>query len=156
VTGVALIAFLALALAASPLVCAQLIIWIFVMRILMILTSLSRTLSTTRGPVGVHRESSLQPEMPLTKLVWITSIISILVTFAASYVLLPFAIRGLAKTVEQIAGLLREPVGRARPDYQLRDDCGRVDSGVHEDIHQHALAARQGSRHVGRARAAHR
>ena len=40
VTGVALIAFLALALAASPVLCGQLIIWIFVMRILMILTSL--------------------------------------------------------------------------------------------------------------------
>ncbi len=40
VTGVALVAFLALALAAKPEFCGQLIIWIFVMRILMILTSL--------------------------------------------------------------------------------------------------------------------
>ena len=40
VTGVALIAFLALALAASPAVCATLIIWLFVMRALMIVTSL--------------------------------------------------------------------------------------------------------------------
>ena len=39
-TGVALIAFLALALAASPTVCATLIIWLFVMRALMIVTSL--------------------------------------------------------------------------------------------------------------------
>ncbi|MCX7050035.1 MAG: sodium/proton-translocating pyrophosphatase, partial [Candidatus Sumerlaeota bacterium] len=40
VTGVALIAFLALALAAKPAECGHLIIWIFVMRILMIITSL--------------------------------------------------------------------------------------------------------------------
>ena len=40
VTGVALIAFLALALEANPAVCATLIIWIFVMRALMIVTSL--------------------------------------------------------------------------------------------------------------------
>src|SRR5271157_2750092 len=40
VTGVALIAFLALALIDNPTLCGQLIIWIFVMRILMILTSL--------------------------------------------------------------------------------------------------------------------
>src|SRR5215468_10289523 len=41
VTGVALIAFLALALAASPSICATLIIWLFVMRSLMIVTSLA-------------------------------------------------------------------------------------------------------------------
>ena len=40
VTGVALIAFLALALAASPVICATLIIWLFAMRALMIVTSL--------------------------------------------------------------------------------------------------------------------
>src|SRR5579883_2967668 len=40
VTGVALIAFLALALAANPLLCGTLIVWLFAMRILMILTSL--------------------------------------------------------------------------------------------------------------------
>ena len=40
VTGVALIAFLALALAANPTVCATLIIWLFTMRALMIVTSL--------------------------------------------------------------------------------------------------------------------
>src|SRR5579883_3459403 len=40
VTGVALISFLALALAANPLLCGTLIVWLFAMRILMILTSL--------------------------------------------------------------------------------------------------------------------
>ena len=41
VTGVALIAFLALALASNPAVCATLIVWLFVMRALMIATSLA-------------------------------------------------------------------------------------------------------------------
>jgi K(+)-stimulated pyrophosphate-energized sodium pump len=41
VTGVALMVFLALALAADPVVCATLIIWLFVMRSLMIVTSLA-------------------------------------------------------------------------------------------------------------------
>src|SRR3989338_903320 len=48
VTGVALIAFLALALVLNPVVCGQLIIWIFVMRILMILTSLISYFLTDR------------------------------------------------------------------------------------------------------------
>ena len=39
-TGVALIAFLALALALSPLLCAKLIIWMFAIQVLMVLTSL--------------------------------------------------------------------------------------------------------------------
>ncbi|GAB4318774.1 MAG: sodium-translocating pyrophosphatase [Candidatus Sumerlaeia bacterium] len=90
VTGVALIAFLALALTAThPLVCGQLIIWIFVMRILMIVTSLvSYFVNEAWTKAAYGRVEEFDPEMPLTKLVWLTSIISILVTFAASYVLL--------------------------------------------------------------------
>jgi K(+)-stimulated pyrophosphate-energized sodium pump len=89
VTGVALIAFLAFALAGSPLVCATLIIWLFVMRALMILTSLASyflndgiTLAKFGGKMDFDFEA------PLTHLVWITSAVSIGVTFAASYVLL--------------------------------------------------------------------
>ncbi len=89
VTGVALIAFLALALAMSPQMAGILIIWIFVMRILMIITSLcsyfinqwiSRSLYSNR--------SEFNFEQPLTNLVWLTSAISIMVTFVASYTLL--------------------------------------------------------------------
>jgi K(+)-stimulated pyrophosphate-energized sodium pump len=91
VTGVALIAFLALALASNPVVCGQLIIWIFVMRILMILTSLvsffANDVITKSLYKGAGRD--FDAEKPLTHLVWITSAVSILVTFGASSLLLP-------------------------------------------------------------------
>ncbi len=89
VTGVALIAFLALALAASPSVCATLIIWLFVMRSLMIVTSLVSYFANealSKAMFGTKKDFDF--EAPLTHLVWITSGVSILVTFAASYLLL--------------------------------------------------------------------
>ena len=89
VTGVALIAFLAFALAGSPLICATLIIWLFVMRALMILTSLaSYFLNDAITLAKFGGKSDFDFEAPLTHLVWITSAVSIGVTFAASYVLL--------------------------------------------------------------------
>jgi K(+)-stimulated pyrophosphate-energized sodium pump len=108
VTGVALIAFLALALY-SPFVanldsadaalkaeavkqstlCATLIIWLFVMRSLMILTSLvSYFLNEVISKAKFTGKKDFDFEAPLTHLVWITSAVSIAVTFAASYVLL--------------------------------------------------------------------
>jgi K(+)-stimulated pyrophosphate-energized sodium pump len=92
VTGVALISFLALALINNPLLCGQLIIWIFAMRILMIITSLVS--SEINDKITLARFKSVvdfDPETPLTTLVWITSLVSIGVTFAASYVMLPAA-----------------------------------------------------------------
>jgi K(+)-stimulated pyrophosphate-energized sodium pump len=89
VTGVALIAFLALALAASPALCGVLIVWLFAMRIVMILTSLVSYWVNdfvSRGVWGKSKDFNL--EHPLTNLVWITSLISIGVTYAASYLLL--------------------------------------------------------------------
>src|SRR5262245_49476071 len=89
VTGVALIAFLALALAANPALCAVLIVWLFAMRILMVLTSLvSYWINdlVSKSVWGSARDFNL--EHPLTNLVWITSIVSIAVTYAASYALL--------------------------------------------------------------------
>jgi K(+)-stimulated pyrophosphate-energized sodium pump len=89
VTGVALIAFLALALAANPAMSATLILWIFAMRILMILTSLV-SYYINRGITSSVYGSKMKFdfEQPLTNLVWITSAISIIVTFWASYMLL--------------------------------------------------------------------
>jgi K(+)-stimulated pyrophosphate-energized sodium pump len=89
VTGVALIAFLALALAANPALCATLIVWLFAMRILMVLTSLASYWindAVAKAVWGSAKNFNL--EHPLTNLVWITSIVSIGVTYAASYVLL--------------------------------------------------------------------
>jgi len=89
VTGVALITFLALALASNPEMGGKLIVWIFGMRILMILTSLVSYFANdmiSKAAFGGKKEFNF--EHPLTNLVWITSIISIAVTFIASYYLL--------------------------------------------------------------------
>jgi K(+)-stimulated pyrophosphate-energized sodium pump len=89
VTGVALIAFLALALALSPLLCAKLIIWMFAIQSLMVLTSLGSfyfNMVVARARYGGKKNFNW--EAPLTDLVWITSIFSILVCFGASWLLL--------------------------------------------------------------------
>jgi len=89
VTGVALIAFLALAMATNPAMGGKLIVWIFAMRILMILTSLASYFvndATSKALFTGKKEFDF--EHPLTNLVWITSAVSIVVTFIASYLLL--------------------------------------------------------------------
>lgn len=89
VTGVALIAFLALALATNPTLCATLIVWLFAMRILMVLTSvLSYWVNNvlSQSIWGTAKDFNL--EHPLTNLVWLTSLISIAATYAASWALL--------------------------------------------------------------------
>src|SRR3989441_3862744 len=89
VTGVALIAFLALALAASPAITATLIIWLFVMRSLMIVTSLvSYFVNEAISKAKFGGKKDFDFEAPLTHLVWITSAISIAITFIASKLLL--------------------------------------------------------------------
>jgi K(+)-stimulated pyrophosphate-energized sodium pump len=98
VTGVALIAFLALALAANPAVCGVLIIWLFVMRALMIVTSLVSYFGNelfSKMKYGSQKDFDF--EAPLTHLVWITSAVSIGITFVASKMMLgDFAINGTA------------------------------------------------------------
>src|SRR5256714_7434673 len=89
VTGVALIAFLALALAATPNIAATLIIWLFVMRALMIVTSLvSYFVNEALSKAMFGNKKDFDFEAPLTHLVWITSAVSILITFIASKLLL--------------------------------------------------------------------
>ena len=89
VTGVALIAFLALALAADPAICATLIIWLFTMRALMIVTSLiSYFVNEAVSKAKYANQKDFDFEAPLTHLVWITSAVSIVITFGASYFLL--------------------------------------------------------------------
>jgi len=88
VTGVALIAFLALALGTTE-ICGQLIIWIFTMRILMVITSLvSYEANKVLSKSLFSDKKDFDLEAPLTNLVWLTSIVSIVVTFVASYLLL--------------------------------------------------------------------
>src|SRR5215470_4901055 len=88
VTGVALISFLALTLGTS-MICAQLITWIFVMRIMMIITSLVAYFVTDRVFTAKYSHAEdFHPELPLTWLVWITSAISIAMTFVVSKLML--------------------------------------------------------------------
>ena len=89
VTGVALIAFMAVALAASPNTCATLIIWLFTMRALMIVTSLfSYFVNEVISKTLFAGKKDFDFEAPLTHLVWLTSAVSVVVTFIASYFLL--------------------------------------------------------------------
>jgi len=91
VTGVALIAFLALALSekVDQPTCATLIIWLFVMRALMIVTSLvSYFINEGLSKAMFGGKKDFDFEAPLTHLVWMTSAVSIAVTFIASKVLL--------------------------------------------------------------------
>jgi K(+)-stimulated pyrophosphate-energized sodium pump len=88
VTGVALISFLALTLGTSTL-CAQIITWIFVMRILMIITSLvAYFITDSFFTAKFSHAEDFHPELPLTWLVWITSAISIGMTFVISKLML--------------------------------------------------------------------
>lgn len=85
VTGVALISFILLAVA-SPEFQIQLLAWIFLMRILMIVTSVvSFGINNVIAKARYSNVDDLDFEKPLTSLVWITSILSIVVTFVISY-----------------------------------------------------------------------
>jgi K(+)-stimulated pyrophosphate-energized sodium pump len=83
VTGVALITFIALAV--NPDHRAQLLVWIFVMRIMMIATSIvSYSLNSTVARSRYTGKDKMDFEAPLTSLVWLTSLLSIAVTFIVS------------------------------------------------------------------------
>ena len=103
VTGVALIAFLALALAGSPGICATLIIWLFAMRALMIVTSLvSYFVNEGISKAMFGGKKDFDFEAPLTHLVWITSAVSIAITFIASKILLgDFTMQGVDPAISK-------------------------------------------------------
>jgi K(+)-stimulated pyrophosphate-energized sodium pump len=88
VTGVALISFILLAVK-EPAVQVQLLIWIFMMRVLMIVASGVSYLvneSFTRARYGTATRMNF--EAPLTSLVWVTSLVSVGLTYVASYLLI--------------------------------------------------------------------
>jgi K(+)-stimulated pyrophosphate-energized sodium pump len=89
VTAVALIAFLASALASNTAVCATLIVWLFVMGALMILTSLcSYFVNEFISKAMYGNEKNFDLEAPLTHLIWFTSVMSIGTIFLATKLLL--------------------------------------------------------------------
>jgi len=84
VTGVALISFIVLAIKDVNLQ-AELLVWIFLMRVLMIITSIGAYyINKAISKARYSNVDNLDFEVPLTTLVWITSIVSIIVTFVFS------------------------------------------------------------------------
>ena len=89
VTGVALITFILLAVH-DPLVKVQLLVWIFAMRIIMIVTSgLSYFINAAITRAKYATVEKMDFEAPLTMLVWLTSVISIVATFIVSKLMIP-------------------------------------------------------------------
>jgi K(+)-stimulated pyrophosphate-energized sodium pump len=89
VTGVALITFILLAVADTT-VQVQLLVWIFVMRILMIGTSVISYFINEAFASGKYlKADKMNFEAPLTSLVWLTSILSVVVTYVVSYLMIP-------------------------------------------------------------------
>ncbi|MHC1707984.1 MAG: sodium-translocating pyrophosphatase [Bacteroidales bacterium] len=85
VTGVALISFIVLAVTDISFQ-TELLTWIFVMRILMILTSIIAYYVNKTITNSIYGgKDDLDFEKPLTNLVWVTSILSIIMTFVVSY-----------------------------------------------------------------------
>jgi K(+)-stimulated pyrophosphate-energized sodium pump len=97
VTGVALITFIMLAVPEAS-VQVQLLVWLFVIRVMMIVASGVSYLGNQALARRLYGEKvRFNFESPLSSLVWITSIVSLIITFIVSYVLLgDFAIAGKA------------------------------------------------------------
>jgi K(+)-stimulated pyrophosphate-energized sodium pump len=88
VTGVALITFILLAVPGID-TQVQLLIWIFIMRVLMIIASgVSYLLNGAISRARFAHADKMDFETPLTSLVWLTSAVSIVLTFVTSYLLI--------------------------------------------------------------------
>jgi K(+)-stimulated pyrophosphate-energized sodium pump len=89
VTGVALITFILLAVK-SPTVQVQLLVWIFVMRIIMLIASAVAYFINSAIQKGrFSNAKEMNFETPLTWLVWITSFVSIALTYVVSVLIIP-------------------------------------------------------------------
>ena len=89
VTGVALISFILLAVP-SAMIQVQLLVWIFVMRITMVVSSaLSYFINEAWAKARYGDKADFNFESPLTSLVWLTSLISIGLTYIVSYLMIP-------------------------------------------------------------------
>ena len=143
VTGVALISFIVLAVT-DPVIQAKLLVWIFAMRIMMVLASGASYLvnnAIARGKYG--NAVKFDFEAPLTSLVWLTSIVSVILTYVLSYVTIPRSGRQQLAVVAALhrhhlrhAGRRRHP--RAGQDLHLRQIAHVAKSSP-----AHAKAARR-------------
>jgi K(+)-stimulated pyrophosphate-energized sodium pump len=89
VTGVALITFILLGVK-DPTIQVQLLVWIFVMRVMMLVSSAaSYFINSAIAKAQYGHANEMNFEHPLTSLVWITSLVSIALTFVISYLIIP-------------------------------------------------------------------
>jgi len=89
VTGVALISFIVLAVN-DPMVQVQLLVWIFLMRVMMVLASgASYLVSSAVAKARYGPLPKFHFEAPLTQLVWLTSIVSVVLTYILSRFIIP-------------------------------------------------------------------
>jgi len=89
VTGVALITFILLAVP-NPTTQVQLLVWIFVMRVAMLVSSAGAYfINGAIAHAKYANSEEMDFETPLTSLVWITSIISIILTYVVTYLMIP-------------------------------------------------------------------
>jgi K(+)-stimulated pyrophosphate-energized sodium pump len=89
VTGVALITFILLAVK-NPTVQVQLLVWIFVMRIVMLIASAAAYFINGFIAKAKYADANeMDYEHPLTSLVWITSFVSIALTYLISWLIIP-------------------------------------------------------------------
>src|SRR5437588_213317 len=89
VTGVALITFILLAVPSTR-IQVQLLVWIFVMRIMMLVSSaVSYFVNSAIAKARYANAGEVYFEAPLTTLVWLTSIFSIVLTYIVSFLMVP-------------------------------------------------------------------
>jgi K(+)-stimulated pyrophosphate-energized sodium pump len=89
VTGVALITFILLAVK-EPTTQVQLLVWIFVMRVAMLVSSSGAYfLNGIIAKARYANSEEMDFEAPLTSLVWLTSIVSIILTYIVTYLMIP-------------------------------------------------------------------
>jgi len=89
VTGVALISFILLAVK-DPTVQVQLLVWIFSMRVMMVVASgVSYFINGAIAKAKYQNVDKMNFEAPLTSLVWLTSILSVVLTYIVSYFMIP-------------------------------------------------------------------
>ncbi len=115
----------------DPRVQVQLLVWIFVMRIMMIIASgVSYLINAAWAKASFGAAATMNFETPLTRLVWLTSIVSVAATYIVSYILIP-----------EIGG---DPLALVEAlDRDHVRDAGRRDhSGAGEDLHLHGVGAR--------------
>ena len=145
VTGVALITFILLAVT-EPSVQVQLLVWIFAMRIMMVIASAAVVLHQRGGRQGASTSSvaRMNFEAPLTTLVWLTSIVSV--------------VADLRRLLPADPGPGRRPVAvvEAVDDHHLRHARRRDHPRVGQGLHLDGLAGTCARSSPARAKAARR